>query len=76
MRVQTELAELKELVFSEPIVEAVARIKIILRYEGLIANAAVRRPQIGVAADEEKQLIASYGRALENAARASAAASR
>jgi 4-hydroxy-tetrahydrodipicolinate synthase len=76
MRVQTELAELKELVFSEPIVEAVARIKIILRHEGLIANAAVRRPQIGVNAEEEKELIASYGRALENAARASAAASR
>jgi 4-hydroxy-tetrahydrodipicolinate synthase len=76
LRVQTELAELKEVVFAEPIVEAVARIKIILRHEGLIANATVRRPQIGVTPEEEKDLIASYGRALENAARASAAGRR
>ena len=67
MRIQRELAELKELVFSEPIVEAVARIKIILRHEGLIAGASVRRPQIGVSDEEEKRLVASYGRILEKA---------
>jgi 4-hydroxy-tetrahydrodipicolinate synthase len=65
MRIQRELAELKELLFSEPIVEAVARIKIILRHEGLIASGTVRRPQLGVTEDEEKRLIASYGRILE-----------
>jgi 4-hydroxy-tetrahydrodipicolinate synthase len=67
MALQEELRELKELVFSEPIVEAVARIKAILRHEGLIATATVRRPQMGVTADEEKQLIASYGRVVEKA---------
>jgi dihydrodipicolinate synthase/N-acetylneuraminate lyase len=67
MRIQRELGELKELVFSEPIVEAVARIKIILRHEGLIASAAVRRPQLGVTEEEEKRLVASYGRILEKA---------
>jgi 4-hydroxy-tetrahydrodipicolinate synthase len=65
MRIQRELGELKDLVFSEPIVEAVARIKIILRHEGLIASAAVRRPQLGVTEEEEKRLVASYGRMLE-----------
>jgi 4-hydroxy-tetrahydrodipicolinate synthase len=73
LRLQAQLAELKEIVFSEPIVEAVARIKIILRHEGLIASAAVRRPQIGVSDEEEKRLLASYGRALENSGRRSTA---
>ena len=37
--IQKELESLKELIFSEPIVEAVARIKIILAHEGLIDTA-------------------------------------
>jgi 4-hydroxy-tetrahydrodipicolinate synthase len=73
LRLQAQLAELKEIVFSEPIVEAVARIKIILRHEGLIASAAVRRPQIGVSDEEEKRLLASYGRALEDSGHRSTA---
>ena len=67
MSLQEELSELKEMVFSEPIVEAAARIKIILRHEGLIATSAVRRPQLGVTAEEEKQLIASYGKMVKKA---------
>lgn len=67
MALQEELSELKEMVFSEPIVEAVARIKIILRHEGIIATHAVRRPQMGVAPEEEKQLISSYGKMVEKA---------
>lgn len=62
--IQKELESLKELIFSEPIVEAVARIKIILEYEGLIDTATVRRPQLGVGESEKKQLLDSY-RALK-----------
>jgi 4-hydroxy-tetrahydrodipicolinate synthase len=62
--IQKELESLKELIFSEPIVEAVARIKIILGHEGLIDTATVRRPQIGVSESEKKQLLDSY-RALK-----------
>jgi len=64
MALQKELAAIKELVFSEPIVEAVARIKMVLQHEGLINNAAVRRPQLGISAAEQEQLLESY-RALK-----------
>ena len=65
LRIQKELESVKELVFSEPIVEAVARIKTVLHYEGLIKTAMVRRPQLGVSEAEKKQLLESY-RALKN----------
>jgi 4-hydroxy-tetrahydrodipicolinate synthase len=61
---QKELEAVKEIVFSEPIVEAVARIKIVLQHEGLIKTATVRRPQLGVSAEERKLLLDSY-RALK-----------
>ena len=64
-RIQEELESVKELVFSEPIVEAVARIKAVLHYEGLIKTATVRRPQLGISEAEKKQLLESY-RALKN----------
>ena len=54
--IQRELESVKELVFSEPIVEAVARIKIVLQHEGLIKTAKVRRPQLGISEAEKKQL--------------------
>jgi 4-hydroxy-tetrahydrodipicolinate synthase len=62
--IQQELSAVKELVFSEPIVEAVARIKTVLHYEGLIKTATVRRPQLGISEPEKKQLLDSY-RALK-----------
>jgi 4-hydroxy-tetrahydrodipicolinate synthase len=62
---QHELASVKELVFSEPIVEAVARIKVVLQNEGLIKTAKVRRPQLGISDTEKTQLLDSY-RALKN----------
>jgi 4-hydroxy-tetrahydrodipicolinate synthase len=62
--IQKELESLKELIFDEPIVDAVARIKIILQHEGLIKSATVRRPQLGVGESEKKQLLDSY-RALK-----------
>jgi dihydrodipicolinate synthase/N-acetylneuraminate lyase len=58
--IQKELEALKELIFSEPIVEAVGRIKIILQHEGLIKSADVRRPQLGVAESEKRQLLDIY----------------
>jgi 4-hydroxy-tetrahydrodipicolinate synthase len=63
--IQKELESVKELVFSEPIVEAVARIKAVLHYEGLIKTAMVRRPQLGISDGEKKQLLDSY-QALKN----------
>jgi 4-hydroxy-tetrahydrodipicolinate synthase len=65
MAIQRELESLKELVFSEPIVEAVARIKIVLQHEGLIRSATVRRPQLGVSEAEKRELLDSY-RALQD----------
>jgi 4-hydroxy-tetrahydrodipicolinate synthase len=70
--IQKELESLKELIFTEPIVEAVARIKIILAHEGLIDTAIVRRPQLGVSESEKKQLLDSY-RALKEIGYRSAA---
>jgi dihydrodipicolinate synthase/N-acetylneuraminate lyase len=58
--IQRELDSVKELVFSEPIVEAVARIKTVLQHERLINSAAVRRPQLGISDAEKKQLLESY----------------
>ncbi len=58
--IQSELASVKELVFNEPIVEAVARIKVVLQHEGWIKTAKVRRPQLGIADAEKKQLLESY----------------
>ncbi len=58
--IQEELKEVSHLVFAEPIVEAVARIKAILQDEGLIANAAVRPPQMGISTAERQKLVQSY----------------
>lgn len=60
LAIQEELSDLSELVFAEPIVEAVSRIKLLLRHEGLIDTAFVRRPQLGIGAEEEESLVKSY----------------
>lgn len=70
--IQRELHAVKELVFSEPIVEAVARIKAVLHHEGLIKTATVRRPQLGIAEAEQKQLLDSYRALKKNEFRPSA----
>ena len=69
-RIQKELESVKELVFSEPIVEAVARIKVVLQHEGLIKTAKVRRPQLGISDAEKKQLLESYEALKRNEFRA------
>jgi len=58
--IQEELKEISHLIFNEPIVEAVARIKAILQHEGHIDCAAVRPPQMGIGAAEKQQLLRSY----------------
>jgi 4-hydroxy-tetrahydrodipicolinate synthase len=63
---QRELQSVKELVFREPIVEAVARIKVVLQHEGLIKTAKVRRPQLGISEGELKQLLDSYAALKRN----------
>ena len=68
--IQKELAAIKELVFNEPIVEAVARIKAVLHYEGLIKTAAVRRPQLGISEAEKNQVLDSYRALKKNEFRA------
>lgn len=60
LALQEELKQLSEIVFAEPIVEAVARIKAILQDEGLIAHATVRRPQLGISEAERQQVLRSY----------------
>ncbi|MDP9128763.1 MAG: dihydrodipicolinate synthase family protein, partial [Candidatus Binatota bacterium] len=72
-RIQKELESVKELVFSEPIVEAVARIKAVLHYEGLIKTATVRRPQLGISEAEKKTLLESYRALKSNEFRAQSA---
>ena len=67
--IQKELESVKELVFSEPIVEAVARIKVVLQHEGLIQSANVRRPQLGISAAEKTRLLESYQALKRNAFR-------
>ena len=71
--IQLELGAVKELVFSEPIVEAVARIKVVLQHEGLIKTAKVRRPQLGISETEQKQLLDSYAALKRNEFRAESA---
>ncbi len=71
--IQAELGAVKELVFSEPIVEAVARIKVVLQHEGLIKTAKVRRPQLGISEAEQKQLLESYAALKRNEFRAGTA---
>jgi 4-hydroxy-tetrahydrodipicolinate synthase len=76
MAIQEELEELKELVFAEPIVDAVARIKAILQHEGLIKSNAVRKPQLGISEEEKTQIIRSYEMltGLKSSARAASSA--
>ena len=62
LALQHELEDLSGIVFAEPIVEAVARIKAILQDEGLITSATIRRPQLGITAEAREQVLQSYRR--------------
>jgi 4-hydroxy-tetrahydrodipicolinate synthase len=60
MEMQELLAPLSDLIFDEPIVEAVARIKTILKNERLIAHDFVRPPQMGISEAEKTELLKRY----------------
>lgn len=53
---QSDLLELKELLFKRPIVTATSRIKYGLQHQGTIDTATVRRPQPVISEDEQAEL--------------------
>lgn len=57
---EQHLRPLQEVIFGEPIVEAVSRIKTVLRQEGIIAHAYVRPPQMGISPEETRDLLGRY----------------
>jgi 4-hydroxy-tetrahydrodipicolinate synthase len=60
LALQHKLAPLSDLIFDEPIVEAVARIKAVLKNENLIAHDGVRAPQMGIGTAERDELLKRY----------------
>lgn len=60
LQMQEELKPISDLIFAEPIVEAVSRIKTVLKNEGLIAHDVVRAPQMGIAESEKVELLRRY----------------
>lgn len=60
LEMQERLKPLSDLIFNEPIVEAVSRIKAVLKHEGLIASDFVRAPQRGIGEAERAELLKRY----------------
>jgi 4-hydroxy-tetrahydrodipicolinate synthase len=60
LRMQELLAPLSDLIFDEPIVEAVARIKTVLKNERSIACDYTRPPQMGISEAEKAELLKRY----------------
>jgi 4-hydroxy-tetrahydrodipicolinate synthase len=60
VEMQELLRPLSDLIFDEPVVEAVARIKAILKNERLIAHDTVRPPQMGISEAEKTELLRRY----------------
>jgi len=60
IEMQELLRPLSDLIFDEPIVEAVARIKTVLKNERLIAHDIVRPPQMGIGEAEKAELLKRY----------------
>ena len=57
---QRKLSGSQDLVFAEPILDAVSRLKAVLRHEGIIESDDVRSPQMGIDEREREQLLAAY----------------
>jgi dihydrodipicolinate synthase/N-acetylneuraminate lyase len=57
---QDELKPISDLIFGEPIVEAVSRIKSVLKNEKLISHDTVRAPQAGIGEAEKSELLKRY----------------
>ena len=62
LELQDELAPISDLIFAEPIVEAVSRIKTVLKSERIIAEDTVRAPQMGIGEAERVELLRRYAR--------------
>lgn len=60
LELQRRLRVLQELIFREPILDAVGRIKAVLQDQGVIGSAHVRRPQLGVHGAERDAVIGGY----------------
>jgi 4-hydroxy-tetrahydrodipicolinate synthase len=60
LEMQDELKPISDLIFDEPIVEAVSRIKTVLKNERLIAHDTVRAPQMGIGEAEKTELLKRY----------------
>jgi len=60
IEMQELLRPLSDLIFDEPIIEAVARIKTVLKNERLIAHDTVRPPQMGIGEAETAELLRRY----------------
>lgn len=60
MELQAALRPAQETIFGEPILDAVARIKVIAHAEGLIDSETVRPPQLGITDQEKSALLRTY----------------
>jgi dihydrodipicolinate synthase/N-acetylneuraminate lyase len=74
LEMQEELKPISDLIFDEPIVEAVARIKTVLKNERLIAHDTVRAPQQGISEAEKTELLKRYAALRSRTGSASASA--
>lgn len=60
LKKEKALRSLQDVVFCEPILDAVARIKVILKADGVIASDFVRRPQCGISETEAREVLGAY----------------
>lgn len=62
MALQRRLRAAQQAIFAEPILDAVARLKVARHADGLIDSVAVRPPQLGLSGDERTRLLREYDR--------------
>lgn len=74
LEMQEMLKPMSDLIFAEPIVEAVARIKTVLQNERLIAHDTVRAPQMGISDTEKAELTRRYAQLRAQTGKAAGAA--
>lgn len=60
LALQRRLRDAQQAIFAEPILDAVARIKVVRHADGVIDSAAVRPPQLGLGAEERTRLLRTY----------------
>lgn len=60
MDLQRKLRRSQDLIFAEPILDAVSRLKAVLKHEGIIASEYVRSPQMGISQSERDEVLKAY----------------